>query len=100
MRRCTPLARAAREREPLACTAQRSAAAARRHPGARAPRLDAPGVCGRHKKAGGMWVFSVASRNTKFLNANVTKICTELGQQDDVALRCAPPPPRPTAPPC
>ena len=36
-----------------------------------------------------MWVFSVASRNTKFLNANVTKICTELGQQDDVALRCA-----------
>jgi len=42
-----------------------------------------------------MWVFSVASRNTKFLNANVTKICTELGQQDDVALRCAlPPPPR------
>ena len=40
-----------------------------------------------------MWVFSVASRNTKFLNANVTKICTELGQQDDVALRCAPPPP-------
>ena len=47
-----------------------------------------------------MWVFSVASRNTKFLNANVTKICTELGQQDDVALRCAPPPPRPTAPPC
>ena len=48
-----------------------------------------------------MWVFSVASRNTKFLNANVTKICTELGQQDDVALRCAPPPPpRAAAPPC
>ena len=42
-----------------------------------------------------MWVFSVASRNTKFLNANVTKICTELGQQDDVALRCALPPPPP-----
>ena len=47
-----------------------------------------------------MWVFSVASRNTKFLNANVTKICTELGQQDDVALRCALPPPRAAAAPC